>query len=73
VTGAEAKTAMEALIKMIKDKDPDVRKATAHALGQFGPAAKAALEPLTQAAEKEFVRDVREALNDALGRIRPAP
>jgi HEAT repeat protein len=71
VTGDEAAPAIEALIKRLKDADPDVRKATAEALAQFGPAAKAAVQPLTDAMQKENITDVQAAMKAALLKIQP--
>src|SRR5260370_26144463 len=69
--GAEAKAALEPLIKTLKSqKDAAVRQAAATALGRFGPAARPALDSLNEAL-KDKQAGMRGAAAEALGRIGP--
>ena len=47
--GADAKVTFPALVRRLKDKNEQVRRMAAQALGQFGPAAKEALPANRQA------------------------
>jgi HEAT repeat protein len=50
--GVMARQAVPALIRLLQDDDPNVRDGAAEALGNIGPWAKAALEPLQAQAGK---------------------
>ena len=50
--GAQSGTGDPALIEALKDSDPLVRRLSAYALGQIGPAAKEAVQPLTTAMQQ---------------------
>ena len=69
-TGRDVKTAVPALIELLKDEDLWVRRFAASALGKFGPDAKIAVPAL-----EELLGDksawVRQACAEALGRIGP--
>ena len=56
------------LREMLKDKDPNIRRNAAQALGHMGPGAKAAVPALTEATQSKnyFVRQSAVA---ALGKI----
>src|SRR5205807_6150971 len=64
----ETPPAVKALIEALKDKDADVRKNTAVALGRIGKEAKDAV-PALSAALKDSETDVRGAAALALGRM----
>lgn len=63
--------AVDPLLQLLADKNPDIRGCSAKALGMVGPRAKRAVESL-RAALKDESEDVRSAAILALGRIGPA-
>ena len=69
--GAEAKTAVPALITALKDRDTFVRRFSAQALGAIGPDAQSAVRPLT-AALNDPKNEVRGAAVSALGKLGPS-
>jgi HEAT repeat protein len=76
--------AIPALVRALRDKDPDVRATAAGAIGGFGPIARAAIVPLTEllsdnglywvfdAPDMARQRPVRYEMAQALGMIGPA-
>jgi HEAT repeat protein len=69
--GAEAKTAVPALITALKDRDTFVRRFSAQALGAIGPDAQSAVRSLT-AALNDPKNEVRGAAVSALGKLGPS-
>jgi HEAT repeat protein len=70
--GPAAKPAVEALIKLIDDKNPDVQHETLIALARIGPAAKAAVPALIKILRQtEIEPSIRCAATYALGSIGP--
>jgi HEAT repeat protein len=69
--GAEAKTAVPALITALKDRDTFVRRFSAQALGAIGPDAQSAVRPLA-AALNDPKNEVRGAAVIALGKLGPS-
>jgi HEAT repeat protein len=67
--GPQAKDAVPALVKCLKDKDFNVTSAAAWALGAIGPAASDAVPALTEALEGDYF--VQSAALLALGQIGP--
>ena len=67
----DAAQVVPALIAALKDKDGDVRRSAAIALGYFGEQASAAI-PALQEAEHDRDARVRESAGIALSRIDPA-
>ena len=68
--GRQAKTAVPALEKALKDRGPYVRGAAADALGKIGPAAMHAVPALRALLDDPFVL-VRQAARKAIVRIDP--
>jgi HEAT repeat protein len=64
--GAKAAPAIPALIEALQDSDPLVRRLSAYALGQIGPAAKEAVQPLTTAMQQGD----REMITTSMNAIR---
>jgi HEAT repeat protein len=73
VLGPDARAAVPDLIGALHDPDAEVRMAAVFTLGQIGPAAADAVEPLMQLVT-DYDRDPGTAIMaiDALGRIGPA-
>jgi HEAT repeat protein len=70
-SGADAKTAVPALITALKDRDTFVRRFSAQSLGVLGPDAQSAIRPLT-AALNDPKKEVRGAAVIALGKLGPS-
>jgi HEAT repeat protein len=70
-SASERSRAVLDLIVALEDRDPRVRKASASALGTFGPDATAAVGPLTAHLLKDPDRHARSWAADALGEIGP--
>lgn len=66
--GADAKPALDSLVKNLEDSDPQVRVASAQTLGRIGPGAKNAVPALTQAL-KEPQREMRLSAVRSLAQI----
>jgi HEAT repeat protein len=73
VIGPDAKAAVPDLIGALRDPDREVKMAAIFALGEIGPAAGDAVEPLMRVAT-DYEKDPGTAMMaiDALGRIGPA-
>lgn len=69
--GRNSSSAAPQVIPLLKDEDPVVRRLAAYALGQMGPAAKAALPDLT-AALQDGDRNVITAAVNAIRAIDPS-
>jgi HEAT repeat protein len=71
--GPEAKDAVAELVKLLDDKNADVRSEVPLALGKIGPAAKAAVPALLKALEAQQETDEHAAcgIAHALGKIGP--
>ena len=69
--GPNAASAATDVIPLLKDEDPVVRRLAAYALGQMGPAAKAALPELT-ARLQDNDRNVVTAVMNAIRAIDPS-
>lgn len=65
----EAKDAVDPLIELLAHEKADVRRDTALALGEFGAAAKKAVEPLKNVQQKATESAVRSAAAWAAARI----
>ena len=71
VIGPESRGRVLALLKALKDKDPDVRMYACLALGQVGPKAASAVPELSLALKDEAAA-VRRSAAGALGKMGPA-
>jgi len=69
--GPAAAPAVPALITALDDPDPAVRFPVTVALGEIGPAAKAAVPRLKKMMEEEMNDDIAAAAKRALRRIQP--
>ncbi|NQT90763.1 MAG: HEAT repeat domain-containing protein, partial [Candidatus Omnitrophica bacterium] len=69
--GTAEKETVKKLIEALKDKNDDVRRSAAEALGEIGSDAKSAISALTEALKDEN-GDVRVYAAEALGEIGPA-
>lgn len=69
--GADAASAVNQIIPLLKDADPVVRRTAAYTLGNIGPAAKAAV-PELKAMMQTGDRDQLTAVVNALRAIEPA-
>ena len=69
--GAAAAPAVPALIKALDDPEPTVRFPVLVALGEIGPAAKAAVPKLKQVMDEEINDEIAAAAKRALKRIQP--
>jgi hypothetical protein len=72
VLGPEAKSAVPELIPLLKDRNSLMRWHTARTLGEIGPGAREAIEPLRIAANKDDDPAVRAQAVKALRLIEPA-
>ena len=69
--GPDAAPAVPALIKALDDPEPTVRFPVLVALGEIGPAAKAAVPRLKQMMDEEINDEIAAAAKRALKRIQP--
>lgn len=69
--GPAALPALNKLIDLLKDPDPVVRRLTAYALGEIGPAAKSAV-PAMKAAMDNADREFATGLVNAIRAVDPA-
>jgi HEAT repeat protein len=69
--GPDAAPAVPALIKALDDPEPTVRFPVLVALGEIGPAAKAAVPKLKQMMEEEINDEIAAAAKRAIKRIQP--
>ena len=69
--GPDAAPAVPALIKALEDPEPTVRFPVLVALGEIGPAAKAAVPKLKQMMDEEINDEIAAAAKRALRRIQP--
>jgi HEAT repeat protein len=70
--GPEAKSAVPALIQLLRDEDEEAQMAATSALRQMGPAAKAAIPALTELL-RSGPTDLREDFAEALQAIEKQP
>jgi HEAT repeat protein len=69
--GPDAAPAVPALIKALDDPEPTVRFPVLVALGEIGPAAKAAVPKLKQMMDEEINDEIAAAAKRAIKRIQP--
>ena len=69
--GPDAAPAVPALIRALDDPEPTVRFPVLVALGEIGPAAKAAVPKLKQMMDEEINDEIAAAAKRALRRIQP--
>jgi HEAT repeat protein len=59
--GRQARTAVPALIELLADRETQVRRATAEALGQIGESTDTVLQALDRTANEDRAREVRQS------------
>jgi HEAT repeat protein len=69
--GEEAAPATEALVVLLADKNPDVRRHAVTALGGIGPKAKSAADKILKSAERDENPTVRAISGRSLFRVDP--